>query len=242
MFVHRSIASKIFACFSLVIAVALTLGVVRNPGPGSDPIERTMDEAHLRGTRRHEGHPRHDPAQDDNARGYRLSHDVVFLDWMRTNEAALDKAVESLARLTIDNASETVRIGDLTKRLSAWRALLVSAPSASADIDALLSRVLQSVDDIAAEETRLLALRSTIETDAFAMASLLSVISPLSSFIAAVLLSIALAPHDRGTDPETDGGHAPAGRRRHERGRPQHELARRDRRDGSRRAGLQGRT
>jgi methyl-accepting chemotaxis protein len=197
VFVHRSIASKIFACFSLVIAVALTLGIVRNHA-----LERIRSSGEwMRHTYEALGATKDIRTmilrQDDNAHGYRMYHESVFLDHIRTNEPPLDRAIESIARLTSDNAIQTRHIDDLSKQLAAWRLLVVPpsnerlAPSAS-DADALLSRALQNVDDIAAEETRLLGSRANVEADAFETASLLSVVSPLCSFIAAILLSVAL--------------------------------------------------
>ena len=194
---HRSIATKIFACFVCVIAVTLFVGALTYRS-----LSRVNStEQWTRHTYQVLGASKDLRAtilrQEASARGYLLTHDRSFLAGVAGERTLFEQSLRSIEALTADNPSQQSRLRQLASLVSTWETQLLSddahvAAGTNVGGEGLLGRIMAKVHDLDGEEEGLLALRMRAQGEAFARASFLNLFAPFISLVIAVVLSIAL--------------------------------------------------
>ena len=199
--VDCTIATKLVACFGLIIAVGLSGGLVtygsltnieatdRNAVRSHDVLDttKTVWIGILK--------------QESDVRGYLLTGDRSFLDRAQTSDKALKVSLTHIKLLTVGNGLQQGRIGALAKSIELWQhevfdGLAANAKtvsiSAAFGADGPLNVILEHLKDIASEETRVLAARREIRSDAFTSAYRISKLEPLVELMLAAVMAYAL--------------------------------------------------
>lgn len=199
--VDRTIAAKLVACFGLIITIGLFGGLVTY---GSLTNIEATDRSAIR------SHEVLDTTktvwigilkQESDVRGYLLTGDRGFLDRAQASDKALKVSLARIKLLTVANGLQQGRVGALATSIEVWQhevfdglaadAKTVSI-SAAYGADGPLNVILKHLEEIASEETRILAARDQTRSDAFASAYRISGLEPLVELMLAALLAYAL--------------------------------------------------
>ena len=199
--VDRTIATKLIACFGLIIAVGLCGGAVTYRSlTNIEGSERTAIRSHevldttktvwigiLK--------------QESDVRGFLLTGDRGFLDRAQASDKALKASLARIQRLTGSNGLQQGRVDALATSIGLWQhevfdglaadAKTVSI-SAAYGADGLLNVILKHLEDIASEESRILGARDKTRSDAFASAYRISELEPFAELMFAAVLAYAL--------------------------------------------------
>ena len=199
--VDRTIATKLMACFGLIIAVGLFGGLI---------TYRSL--SHIEATDRSAigSHEVLDTTktvwigilkQESDVRGFLLTGDRSFLDRAQASDKALKVSLTHIKMLTTGNQLQQGRVADLSGAIQVWQhevfdglaadAKTVSI-SAAYGADGPLNVILKHLEDIAVEEGRILQERDDVRAQAFASAYRISGLEPVAEFILAALLAFAL--------------------------------------------------
>ena len=199
-FINRKIATKIVVCFGALIAIGLAVGATTVESLSRIATAESWTTHTYQVLRDAERMTTTLLREASAARAYRISGDDVLHADAAQADATLDGMVRGLAALTADNASQQTRLGDLDGLVRDWRRQVGAHPHQAAldphsDIvgeEAVLTRLLAKLDEIKAEETRLLAIRSVTGSQAFTSGYLVSAFGPLISLLIAAALGFAL--------------------------------------------------
>ena len=198
--VNRRIATKVAASFGVLVAIGLLVVVMTFPNlwriEASDTrivesfgtliATKTVWIDILK--------------QESDVRGFLLSKDATFLDRAHADDADLETALGTMQRLVDNSQSQRARIDKLRKLLEGWHSQIFnsvgldSGAGASATLggEGALNRILRTLKDIDAEDSRDLAIRDQARAQALKSAYWTNGLAPLIAFTAAALLAIAV--------------------------------------------------
>ena len=199
--VDRTITVKIMACFGLIIAIGLCGALV---------TYRSL--SHIEAADRSASHSRELLAttslvwigilkQESDIRAFLLTGERSFLDRARASDENLKASLARVRFLTVTNAVQQARAGDLAVAIQNWQHEIFDGLAADAKTvsisaaygaDDLLNVILKHLATITSEEGRILAARDGIRSDAFAAAYRISELEPVIELTLAVLLAYAL--------------------------------------------------
>ncbi|WP_158806752.1 methyl-accepting chemotaxis protein [Beijerinckia sp. L45] len=195
MFIHRSIAAKIFLSFACVIAISFIIALttyqsmddIRTAGNWSRhtyqvlTLSKDMRASILK--------------RESDMRGYMLTHDEALLERMKNEDTAFTQWLAAIKDLTRDNLSEQRRLTLFSDLVGAWHGALLPEQTGKGQMAAegvLLDKVLQTLTDIDKEEEGLLSKRSARRIEAYQDAMRMNAIGPLAALCVAVFLSWTL--------------------------------------------------
>ena len=199
--VDRTIATKLMACFGLVITVGLFGGFITyqslshieatdRSAIGSHEVLDTTKTVWIGILK-----------QESDVRGFLLTGDRSFLDRAQASDKALKVSLTHIKLLTTGNEVQQRRVSNLTGAIQVWQhevfdglaadAKTVSI-SAAYGADGPLNVILKHLEDIAIEEGRILDERDQIRTKAFESAYWISGFEPLVELGLAMALAYAL--------------------------------------------------
>ena len=126
-------------------------------------------------------------------RAFRLKSTQDLLQQAEATEKLIRDQIEAIKTLTTDNASQQIRLADLSSLVNSWRnSLDIGASKAGQGEfgveDAALARITHSINEIGREEDRLLAVRSQAADAALAWAYGVNSLAPLLGLLAITLL------------------------------------------------------
>ena len=199
--VDRTIATKLLACFGLLIAVGLcggwlTYGSLLN----IEASDRSATHSHevLSTTRTvWIGILK----QESDVRAYLLTGDRGFLDKAQASDKALKATLARIEALTAANLAQKARVGNLAAAIQVWQhevfdglaadAKTVSI-SAAFGADGPLNVILTHLGEISSEEEKTLARRDETRSNAFAAAYRIGMLQPIHQLMLAAILGYAL--------------------------------------------------
>lgn len=196
--VNRRIATKVAASFGVLVAIGLFVVVMTFPNlwriEASDTrivesfgtliATKTVWIDILK--------------QESDVRGFLLSKDATFLDRAHADDADLETALGAMQRLVDGSPSQRARIDKLRKLLEGWHSQIFGSvgldngASAALGGEGALNRILRTLKDIDAEDSRDLATRSQARAQALQSAYWTNGLAPLIAFTAAALLAVAV--------------------------------------------------
>ncbi len=198
--VNLRIATKIAACFAALVAICLFVVVTTYPNlrriEASDALTvETFDILVATKTVWVDV-----LKQESDVRGYLLSSDPGFLDRAHATDADLKSSLETMERLVAASPTQRARIERLRKLVANWRSQVFGAlgldrqgaVGTALGGEGALNRILRTLKDIDAEDTRDLAARDRARARALASAYWITGIAPLIAFAVAALLGIAV--------------------------------------------------
>ena len=197
-FINRKIATKIFVCFGAVIAIGLIVSVItfqslsriQTAGRWTTHTLEVLEEAQTLTTNVIKQAATSHAGRIPDGRGHFVEAQVA--------DAAVEKQVRSLIALTGDNSSQQRRLARLGGLIDAWHQQLHAdegggEPHAGdAREDELLGPVLAELDNVVAEENRLLTIRSHDRDEAYTWAYVVSGFGPLIALLIATMVGWAL--------------------------------------------------
>lgn len=195
MFIHRSIAAKIFLSFACVIVVAFltasmtyrSMIAIRSAG---DWARHTFEVIAIAKDMRSQA-----LMQESDLRAYRLTHDSAFLQKTFQESDVFFRSLNTIKGLTQDNPSQQHRLQLLSVLADEWRqqshagAEIVAARGPD---ESLLDGVLQKLAEVEQEEDGLSGKRATIRLNAYATAIRFNLLGPVFAVGIAIVLSWTL--------------------------------------------------
>ena len=195
LFIHRSIAAKIFLSFACVIAVSFAIALttyqsmetIRSAGNWSRHTYQVLSAS--------KDMRANILMQEIDMRGFVLTHDDTLLQKLKGEDTAFGAWLKTIKELTSDNPTQQRRLQTLSDLVGTWRNALLKEQtdkSALAAESALLDTVLQTLTDVDKEEEGLLAKRSARRIQTYKDAMWMNAFGPLAALCLAVFLSWTL--------------------------------------------------